>query len=72
MERKPVSSSAIVSIGHDPQTNILEVEMTGGKTYTYPNVPKEAAHEFINNPVEGSHGKHLARHIRPNYSTAVK
>ena len=69
---KHVASSAISAIGYDENTKVLRVQMLGaGKQYDYPGVSKEVAHEFINNPVEGSHGKHLARHIRPKFSTAV-
>lgn len=38
MKRTPVSSSNIVSIGHDPDTNTLEVEFSGGNVYTYHGV----------------------------------
>lgn len=77
MQMKPVSSSAISAIGYDPDSKTLRVQMTGtprapGKAYDYPGVPPDEAHAFINSPVEGSHGKHLASHIRPKYSTAVK
>jgi KTSC domain-containing protein len=77
IEMKAVSSFAISSIGYDPESKTLRVQMTGsgnkpGKEYDYPNVGPEVAHEFINSPVEGSHGKHLARHIRPKYGITAQ
>ena len=38
MERTPVKSSNIASIGHDPETNTLEVEFKGGGVYQYHGV----------------------------------
>lgn len=38
MKREPVTSSNIVSIGHDPATKTLEVEFKGGGVYTYHDV----------------------------------
>lgn len=39
MERKPVSSSQIKSIGYDAEARQLEVEFLNGAVYTYDNVP---------------------------------
>jgi hypothetical protein len=39
MERDPVSSSNLVSIGYDPGSEILEVEFKAGTVYQYLNVP---------------------------------
>ena len=73
MEMKHVASSAISAIGYDESTSTLKVQMKGsGKVYDYPSVPRDVAHEFINTPHQGSHGKHLAQFIRPKYSAAVK
>lgn len=38
MDRKPVSSSSIVSVGYDPDNEVLEVEFEGG-IYQYFEVP---------------------------------
>jgi len=40
MRRAPVSSSAIRSIGYDPQNQILEVEFISGRVYQYFDVPE--------------------------------
>jgi hypothetical protein len=39
MEREPVSSSNIISIGYDPDSETLEIEFKGG-IYQYFNVPQ--------------------------------
>lgn len=75
MQMTAVSSSAISAIGYDPESKVLRVQFTGtpkapGKAFDYPGVPADEAHHFINSPVDGSHGKHFARHIK-KYS-AVK
>ena len=39
MERVPVSSTNLVSIGYDPESETLEVEFKKSGTYQYFNVP---------------------------------
>ncbi|ARP63404.1 KTSC domain-containing protein [Mesorhizobium sp. WSM1497] len=39
MEREPVSSSSIVSIGYEPESETLEVEFKNSGIYQYFNVP---------------------------------
>lgn len=39
MERVPVSSSNLVSVGYDPESETLEVEFTKSGVYHYSNVP---------------------------------
>lgn len=40
MERQPVSSSNIASVGYNPESETLEVEfLKTGKVYEYYNVP---------------------------------
>lgn len=41
MERQPVSSSSLASIGYNPDSETLEVEFTkSGRVYEYYNVPQ--------------------------------
>lgn len=56
MTREPVESSAIRSIGHDPQTNTLEVEFASGHVYIYSDVSAEQFTDFLS---AGSKGKHV-------------
>jgi hypothetical protein len=44
MNRIPVDSSAIASVGYDAATATLEVEITTGRIYQYFDVP-EATHQ---------------------------
>lgn len=38
MHREPVKSGNIVSVGHDPATNTMQVEFKTGGTFDYSNV----------------------------------
>jgi hypothetical protein len=47
MEREPVRSTAIRSIGFDLQSRTLEVEFTSGKVYRYFDVPEFLYRGFL-------------------------
>jgi len=64
MEMKPVDSSNITEIGHDPSTKKLRVRFKNGGLYEYDDVPAEAHGAFVN---AESVGSHFARHIRGGY-----
>jgi len=64
MNRIPVSSSNIRSIGYDNQTAILEVEFMSGDVYQYFNIPEHLYQQFLN---ASSHGQFLNDNIRYNY-----
>lgn len=64
MDRTPVSSTNIRSIGYDPQSGILEVEFTTDEIYQYFDVPEHLYQQFLNAP---SHGQFLNDYIRYNY-----
>jgi len=40
MERQPVSSSNLASVGYDPNSEILEIEFRDGGVYQYYSVPQ--------------------------------
>ena len=67
MERTPVSSSHIVSVGHDPVTSTLEVEFRGGGVYRYESVPA-ADHAAL--MAADSVGKHFHENVRNLYRGA--
>jgi hypothetical protein len=46
MERKPVDSAALASVGYDPDTGELEVEFRAGRIYRYSDVPS-AMHDWL-------------------------
>lgn len=65
MDRQPVSSSNIASIGYDYDTEILEVEFLNGSVYEYRNVTSVIYEELMN---AASHGSYFNREIRMTYS----
>ena len=67
MQRIPVSSSNVCSVGYDPQRHVLEVEFKGGGVYQYAGVPAEAHRALMAAPSVGSH---IARHIKGAYPHA--
>lgn len=40
MDRQPVASSTVVSVGYDDATAVLEVEFRQGRVYHYFDVPR--------------------------------
>ncbi len=69
MERKPVTSSNIKSIGYDPSRKLLEIEFTKGSIYQYHPVTESAYNELIS---AESVGKHFHTHIKANTILDVK
>jgi XTP/dITP diphosphohydrolase len=47
MQRLPVESSDIISIGYDEKTRVLETEFHGGRVYQYRDVEPETYHHFM-------------------------
>lgn len=64
IHRAPVTSSNIVSIGHDPARNVLHVEFKSGKVYEYRDITAGEHKSLIN---AESVGSHFARMIKPYY-----
>lgn len=64
MQRIPVTSSNILSIGYDAPTAILEVEFTSGDIYQYFDVPEYLYQQFMQ---AASVGEFLNENIRYNY-----
>jgi hypothetical protein len=65
VERTPVSSSNIASIGYDEDNQILEIEFNDGSVYQYSGVPS-SEHDGIMNA--DSKGKYLHANIKKRYS----
>ena len=67
IEMKPVESSQIAAIGHDPATNTLAVQFHGkegpGSVYHYENVSAEQHDTFVN---AESIGKHFGANFKKN------
>lgn len=64
MNRQPVSSSDIVSIGYDSKSQTLEIEFHSGRIYQYFNVPGSIYNALM---VASSHGSYFHRHIKDRY-----
>lgn len=57
----------IRSIGHDPETNTLEVEFKSGGTYQYQGVSADEHGSLITAP---SVGKYFLQNIKGNYESS--
>ncbi len=78
MERQPVESSIVKSVGYDPETQTLEVELQTGGVYQYDGIEPEYYHETIQDgglgaeqllwDIYGEGGEH--RVITPGASTS--
>jgi hypothetical protein len=65
MEREPVSSSSIVSIGYEPESETLEVEFKNSGIYQYFNVPLFMHERLL---MAGSIGSFFNTEIKEAYS----
>jgi len=54
MDREPVASSNVESIGYDAAECVLEVEFKGGAVYQYNGVPQELYNELCEADSVGS------------------
>ena len=64
MDKQPVSSSTVRSIGYDRQTETLEIEFGSGRVYQYYNVPDRLHVEIMQAP---SKGQFFNTYIRDRY-----
>ena len=64
MERVPVSSSNVASIGYDADSSTLEIEFHNGSVYQYFDVGQRLYDELKNSD---SIGAFLAANIKGNY-----
>lgn len=64
MNRTPVISSNIASVGYDAGTMTLEIEFLGGAIYQYFDVPETVYEEFMR---ASSKGQFLHANIKNMY-----
>jgi len=64
MRRRPVYSSAISSVGYDPESRTLEVEFRSGSVYDYFGVTAGLFESFLES---ASKGKFFAERIRRRF-----
>ncbi len=66
MERQPVESSPIRSVGYDPAGSILEVELIEpDRTYTFYDVPFSVYDELMDAPSKGRYFDEFIRDLDP-------
>lgn len=65
MNRTPVSSSQLKSVGHDPATNKMHVEFKNGSVYEYDNVSAAEHQALAGAP---SVGEHFNKHVKFGFS----
>jgi hypothetical protein len=64
MNREPVPSSTIVTVGYDEPSQTLEVEFKTGAVYQYYNVTQALFEQLMQ---AGSKGQFLAYQIKNSY-----
>lgn len=64
MEREPVESSNLASVGYEPATETLEVEFLNGSIYQYANVPRSMYEQLLQ---ADSKGRFLNLYIKKDY-----
>jgi len=64
MNRTPVASSNVASVGYDASTLTLEVEFHSGSVYQYFDVPEAVFQELVSSQ---SVGTYLNQHIKNSY-----
>ena len=64
MNRQPVTSSNLKSVGYDRANRILEIEFQNGRVYRYHGVPPEEYEELLRAP---SLGRYFISNIRDEY-----
>jgi hypothetical protein len=64
MQRRPVNSSNLASVGFDSESETLEVEFNDGSVYQYFGVPVDVYRGLMS---AGSHGSYFHQHIRNVY-----
>jgi len=66
MQRQPVASSNLRSVGYDRAQNILEIEFQGGRVYRYLGVPEDVHLALMG---AGSKGTYFSTFIKDRYPT---
>ena len=64
MERTPVDSRGVVSVGYDEAERILEVEFAGGGVYQYFDVDRWQYEALLQ---ADSIGRYVNGYIKPNH-----
>jgi hypothetical protein len=63
----PVASSMIQAVGYDPQTQVLEVVFTSGRTYCYEGVPSDVHQALMAADSKGQYMRAAIIGVYPDY-----
>jgi len=66
VERQPVKSRILRSVGYDDSTKILEIEFQTGLVYQYLAVPPKIFADLMHS---GEIGKYFSEKVRPKFQT---
>jgi hypothetical protein len=66
VERLPVTSRILRSVGYDESTKTLEIEFTSGIVYQYSGVPPKVYTDLMHS---GEIGKYYSEKVRPKFQT---
>ena len=66
LERQPVKSRILRSVGYDDSTKILEIEFHTGLVYQYSGVPSKVYTDLMHS---GEIGKYFSEKVRPRFQT---
>jgi hypothetical protein len=64
VERTPIASRALLSVGYDPESQTLELEFATGRVYRYEGVPRGTYDWLLRTPNKGAY---VARMINERY-----
>lgn len=64
MDRTPVKSSNVASVGYDPDAKTLEIEFKDGSVYHYHNVESDTHVGLMS---AKSHGQYIHANIKGSY-----
>ena len=64
MERIPLESEALASIGYDVARHLLEIEFTNGRIYHYFDVPRTEVERLL---AARSQGAYFSERVRDHY-----
>ena len=67
MRREAVTSSNIISVGHDRSSSTLEIEFKDGRIYQYFGVPEQVYRDLVTAP---SVGAFFQQNLRGQYPYA--
>jgi len=66
VERLPVKSRILRSVGYDESTKTLEIEFTSGIAYQYSGVPVKVYTDLMHS---AGMGKYYSEKVRPRFQT---